>query len=387
MAGVTCVNEEPARTPAAPFPRPASTPKGLFVIRSRTCLAVLTAALTLTGATAWPASASDGDRGRHDDRVVVIAHRGASGYRPEHTAGAYRLAIKQCADYIEPDLVTTKDGVLVDRHEPEISTTTNVADHPEFAGLKTTKRLDGNAVTGWFTEDFTLAQLRTLRAVERLPDLRPANTAYNGRYRIPTFEEVLKIAVTSRTCSGQRVGVIPEIKHSTFFAQQGFDLEPQVVRLLHRYGFDSKRDPAVIQSFEVSNLQRLNRLTQVRLVQLIDCQGGPYDQVANGTPISYADMVTASGLRAISRYADQVGLCKNLMIPRNADNTLGQPTSVIRDAHRAQPDRGGLDVPAREHLPAGRLPEQRRPSAARQPDRRDPGFLAGGDGPVLHRQP
>ena len=301
----------------------------------RSSLAILAAGVTLAGTFVVPAAATGGHRG--DDRsreAVVIAHRGASGYRPEHTIAAYKLAIKQCADYIEPDLVTTRDGVLVDRHEPEISTTTDVAAHPEFAGRKTTKMLDGNPLTGWFTEDFTLAELRTLRAVERLPQLRPQNVAYNGRYQVPTFQEVLKLAAKSRTCDGKRLGVIPEIKHSTFFQQQGFDLEPKVVRLLHKYGFDSKRDPAVIQSFEISNLVRLNKLTKVRLVQLIDCQGGPYDQRVLGRTTTYADMVTAAGLRAVSKYADQVGLCKNVMIPRNADNTLGSPTPVIREAHR-----------------------------------------------------
>lgn len=302
----------------------------------RTALVALAAGLTTTGLVAGPASATGaGDNAKHHSDAVVIAHRGASGYRPEHTLGAYQLAVKQCADYIEPDVVTTKDGVLVDRHEPEIGSTTDVASHPEFAGRKTTKLLDGNPVTGWFTEDFTLAELRTLRAIERLPDLRPQNTAYNGRYQVPTLEEVLKFAAKSRNCSGKRIGVIPEIKHSTFFRQQGFDLEPKLVRLLHKYGFDSRRDPAVIQSFEIDNLKRLNRMTRVRLVQLIDCAGGPYDQIAAGRQVSYADMVTPSGLRAISRYADQVGFCKDVMIPRKADGTLDAPTPVIRDAHRA----------------------------------------------------
>ncbi|MCW3158507.1 glycerophosphodiester phosphodiesterase [Micropruina sonneratiae] len=297
-------------------------------------MAVATATIILAGLAATSATAGGRDHPERDD-LVVIAHRGASGYRPEHTLAAYRLAIQQCADAIEPDLVTTSDGVLVDRHEPEISGTTDVADHPEFASRKTTKVLDGNPVTGWFTEDFTLAELRTLRAIERLPDLRPDNTAYDGRYQVPTFAEVLKLATSSRTCSGKRVAVIPEIKHSTFFRQQGFDLEPQVVAMLNRFGLHSRRDPVVIQSFEITNLQRLNRMTSVRLVQLVDCQGSPYDQVVAGNDVSYADMVTATGLRRVSRYADQVGLCKNLMIPRKADNTLGRPTSVIRDSHRA----------------------------------------------------
>ncbi len=296
-------------------------------------LAVL--GITVSGLFAAPSAAANGSHDHHKKDVVVIAHRGASGYRPEHTVGAYELAIRQCADYIEPDLVATKDGVLVDRHEPEIGGTTDVASHPEFASRRTTKMLDGKPVTGWFTEDFTLAELRTLRAIERLPDLRPANTAYNGRYRVPTFAEVLRIATSSRTCSGKQVGVIPEIKHSTYFHRLGFDMERKTVALLDRFGLTRRHDPVVIQSFEISNLQRLNRMTKVKLVQLVDCQGAPYDQVAQGRPTTYADMVTAQGLRKISRYADQVGLCKNLMIPRTADDRLGQPTPVIRDAHRA----------------------------------------------------
>lgn len=299
-------------------------------------LSIVVAGITVAGLSgAAPAVASGRHDGPADSKAVVIAHRGASGYRPEHTIGAYQLAIRQCADYIEPDLVVTKDGVLVDRHEPEIGGTTDVASHPEFASRRTTKLLDGNPVTGWFAEDFTLAELRTLRAVERLPQLRPDNTAYDGKYQVPTFAEVLKLATSSRTCSGKRLGIIPEIKHSTYFRQQGFDMERKAVALLRQYGLTSHRDPVVVQSFEVTNLQRLNRMTRVKLVQLIDCQGAPYDLAAQGRPTTYADLSTASGLRAISRYADQVGFCKDVMIPRNADGTLGQPTSVIRDAHRA----------------------------------------------------
>lgn len=298
-------------------------------------LAIAIAGFSLVSfAPAMPATAS----GSHDDhyrKAVVIAHRGASGYRPEHTLGAYQLAIRQCADYIEPDLVVTKDGVLVDRHEPEIGGTTDVSAHPEFADRKVTKLLDGTPVTGWFAEDFTLAELRTLRAVERLPQLRPANTAYDGKYRVPTFAEVLKLATSSRTCSGKQVGIIPEIKHSTYFHAQGVDPERKAVALLRKYGLTSHRDPVVIQSFEVSNLQRLNRMTKVKLVQLVDCQGAPYDLVSQGRDVTYADLSSAAGLRFISRYADQVGLCKNVMIPRTANDTLGEPTPVIRNAHRA----------------------------------------------------
>ncbi len=301
-----------------------------------TTLSSLPAGAAPAGTPSAPAPGKDKAGGRDGrSRPVVIAHRGASGYRPEHTLAAYRLAIKQCADYIEPDLVVTRDGVLVDRHEPEIGSTTDVAARAEFADRRTTKLLDGRPVTGWFTEDFTLAELRTLRAVERLPELRPQNTAYDGKYKVPTFAEVLKLATTSRTCSGKRVGIIPEIKHSTYFREQGFDMERKTVALLRKFGLTRHSDPVVIQSFEVTNLQRLSRLTKVKLVQLIDCQGGPWDLVSRGDDISYADLVTPPGLRRISRYADQVGLCKDVMIPRRADGTLGEPTPVIRDAHRA----------------------------------------------------
>lgn len=293
--------------------------------------AMFAASITTPGLANWPEH-------KHHDRdaqPVVIAHRGASGYRPEHTIAAYELAIEQCADYIEPDLVVTSDGVLVDRHEPEIGGTTDVASRPEFAERQTTKQLDGKPLTGWFVEDFTLAELKTLRAVERLPELRPDNTAYDGMFQVPTFEEVLTLATTSRTCAGERLGIIPEIKHSTYFRQQGIDMERKTVAVLKKFHLTSRRDPVVIQSFEVSNLIRLNWMTHVRLVQLIDCQGGPFDLAVRNVPLSYARMSTAKGLRAISVYADQVSFCKDVMIPRRADDTLGAPTPVIRDAHRA----------------------------------------------------
>src|SRR5215213_7822724 len=234
-------------------------------------------------------------RASQDDDPLVIAHRGASGYRPEHTIAAYELAIRQCADYIEPDLVSTKDGVLVDRHEPEISTTTDVASHPEFADLKTTKVVDGISLTGWFTEDFTLAQLRTLRAVERLPVDRPANTAFNGLYQVPTFDEVLDFARHSRTCDGRKVGVYPETKHPTYFDSMGLSLEEPLLRELRGNGFGERGAPVFIQSFETGNLRQLDRRTDLRLVQLADCQGAPFDLKAAGDPRTYVDLVTRAG--------------------------------------------------------------------------------------------
>ncbi len=274
-----------------------------------------------------------------DDGVTVVGHRGASGYRPEHTIAAYEQAILQCADYIEPDVVATKDGVLVARHENEIGGTTNVADRPEFAERRTTKVIDGRSVTGWFTEDFTLAELRTLRAVERLGELRPGSAAFDGLYQVPTLDEVLDLARRSRTCDGQAVGVYPETKHPTYFDSIGLSLEEPLVAELEANGLDSRRDPVILQSFEIGNLRELDAMTDVRLVQLVSASGAPYDLVAAGEDTTYADLVTRRGLRDISRYADGLGAAKDVLIPRDADGTLGEPTSVIRDAHRA-----GLEV-------------------------------------------
>lgn len=294
-------------------------------------IAAVSAALSFSLAPAALAAGHADSRTPRAGHATVFAHRGASGYRPEHTLGAYRLAVAQCADYIEPDLVSTKDGVLVDRHENDITGTTDVSARPEFAARKATKTVDGTQITGWFTEDFTLAELRTLRAKERLPELRPQNTKYDGRYRVPTFSEVLAYARSVRTCDGKRVGVIPEIKHSTYFTSIGLKMEDKVVAALNRYGYGHRNSPTVIQSFEVGNLRELNRKTPVHLVQLIDCSGGPADKPG----LTYQQMVTRSGMRDIARYADSVGVCKDVMIPRNPDGTLGRPTAVIRNAHRA----------------------------------------------------
>ena len=205
--------------------------------------------------------------------VTVIGHRGASGYRPEHTLASYELAIAQCADFIEPDLVSTSDGVLVARHENAIGGTTDVASHPEFLGRRTTKTIDGVRITGWFTEDFTYAELLTLRARERLPLVRPANTAFDGQFQIPTLQQVIDLARRSRTCDGRPVGIYPETKHPSYFDSIGLPLEEPLVRTLDAFGLTGKRDPVFIQSFEVGNLQQLSRMTKVRLVQLVDCAG------------------------------------------------------------------------------------------------------------------
>ncbi|WP_240616850.1 glycerophosphodiester phosphodiesterase [Sphingorhabdus sp. YGSMI21] len=262
---------------------------------------------------------------------IVIAHRGASGERPEHTLAAYQLAIEQGADFIEPDLVLTKDGVLVARHENEISGTTDVADRPEFADRKATRLIDGQEYSGWFTEDFTLAELKTLRARERLPDLRAGNMQYDGRFEIPTFEEVLQLIETHAVESGRRIGVYPETKHPGYFKALGLGHDEPLLKLLTQYGYDDKDDPVFIQSFEVGNLQALAKQTDVRLVQLVASEGGPPD-IAGRT---YASMVTVAGLQAIAAYADGIGPSKDMVIGRNAIGQLGAPTGLVEAAHKA----------------------------------------------------
>ncbi|WP_448581098.1 glycerophosphodiester phosphodiesterase [Thermaurantiacus sp.] len=259
------------------------------------------------------------------DAPLVIAHRGASAERPEHTLAAYRLAIEQGADFIEPDLVMTKDGVLVARHENEISETTDVADRPEFAARKATKVIDGKPVTGWFTEDFTLAELKTLRARERLPQLRPANQAFDGTETIPTFDEVVALA----KAAPRAVGVYPETKHPSYFRSLGLPMEDALLAVLKRHGFSAAR--VFIQSFEVGNLQALREKTRLPLVQLIASAGGPADRP--GT--TYADMLTDSGLRTISTYADAIGVEKPLVVPRGADGRLQAPTNLAARARKA----------------------------------------------------
>ena len=301
--------------------------------------------------------------------VTLVGHRGASGHRPEHTLASYETAIVQCADYIEPDVVSTKDGVLVARHENEISGTTDVAARPEFAGRKATKVIDGVSITGWFTEDFTLAELRTLRAKERLPQTRPANTAFDGLYLIPTLDEVMDLARHSISCDGRQVGVYPETKHPTYFDAIGLSLEEPLVAALQANGLDRATAPVILQSFEVDNLRELDTMTDVTLAQLVSSSGRPYDFTAAGDPRTYADLVTPAGLAEVATYADGVGLEKSVMIPRTPAGALGTPKPVIADAHAA-----GLDV----HGWTFRLENQFLPAEFRSSsDPNAPGDLAG----------
>lgn len=277
---------------------------------------------------------------------IVIGHRGASGYRPEHTLEAYKLAIEMGADYIEPDLVATKDGVLVARHENALAilnpdgtinatdTSTDIYLRPEFADRKTTKVIDGRTITGWFTEDLTLAELKTLRAVERIPDIRPANTAFNGLFEVPTLQEVIDLAKEQSSLLGRTIGIYPETKHPTYFDSIGLSMEEILVSVLNANGYTDETAPVYIQSFEVANLKDLNTLTDVSLVQLLNSGGRPYDFTVSGDSRTYASLATPEGLAEIATYANGIGANKNLIIPRVGGN-LSSPTSLVDDAHAA----------------------------------------------------
>jgi glycerophosphoryl diester phosphodiesterase len=265
-----------------------------------------------------------------EGQVIVIAHRGASGERPEHTLGSYSLAIAQGADYIEPDLVLTKDGVLVARHENEISETTDVADKAEFADRKTSKTIDGQKMTGWFTEDFTLAELKTLRAKERLPQLRSANMAYDGQFEVPTFDEILALAKAQSAVTGRTIGIYPETKHPSYFAAIGLPHEAPLLAALTKYGHVEKSAPVFIQSFEVENLKALRPKTKLRLIQLMAETGSPPDR----SDVTYAQMASAEGLKIVATYADGIGPNKAMVIPRTLLGNLGDPTTLVADAHK-----------------------------------------------------
>jgi glycerophosphoryl diester phosphodiesterase len=270
---------------------------------------------------------------------LVIAHRGASALRPEHTLAAYAKAIQDGADYIEPDLVVTRDGVLIARHENNIAETTDVARHPEFAGRRTRKTVDGEAQTGWFCEDFTLAELKTLRAVERLGRVRPISAGYDGRFQLVTFEEIIDFAAAEAAARGRLIGLIPELKHGSYFAGLGLPLEDRFVATLAAHDY-TRRAPVEIQSFEIANLRylrtKLSRPANVRLAQLIaDADIRPADIVKSGGTTTYAAMATPAGLRDMASYADVVAPATRQIIPLGADGQLGTPTRLVADAHAA----------------------------------------------------
>jgi glycerophosphoryl diester phosphodiesterase len=292
---------------------------------------------------------------------IVIAHRGASGYRPEHTLAAYELAIAQGANYIEPDLVMTKDGALLARHEPMLArvdlnpdgsirmvggqpvinrtdTSTNVWELPQYAGRLTVKTLDGTRVGGWWVEDFTAAEIRAdVRAQERLRDVRVGNNAFNNQFVIPTLQEVIDLAKAKSIETGRTIGVYPETKHPTYFAAHAaanglMSMEDRLVQILHASYGNSASAPVFIQSFEVGNLRYLNGQTNIRIAQLLNGSGRPFDFMEANDPRSYADLASRQGLDFINDYADGVGANTNLMIPL-VNGRLGTPTTLVADAH------------------------------------------------------
>ncbi|WP_245735731.1 glycerophosphodiester phosphodiesterase [Pedococcus cremeus] len=323
--------------------------------RARVVTALVAGALVLSACTdgrrdlpAAPASSSTSGSARPGSsahalvaRPLVIGHRGAAGYRPEHTLASYELGARMGADFIEPDLVSTKDHVLVARHENEISGTTDVAEHPEFADRKTTKTIDGKAVTGWFTEDFTLAELRTLRAVERLPDVRPANRAYDGRWQVPTFAEILALRARLSKELGRTVGVVPELKHPTYFRTVGLPLEPVLVAQVRKAGLDSATGGLMVQCFEPTTLKALDTTFRLKapLLLLTQPKGAPFDLASSGDRRSYRDLLTPTSLRSLAKYVNVLGPDKAQVIGRRPDGTLGAATTLVSDAHAV-----GLEV-------------------------------------------
>jgi len=289
------------------------------------------AAAALAGATAYAVSPRE--------KVLIFGHRGASALRPEHTLASYAKAIEDGADYIEPDLCCTKDGALIIRHENNIAGTTDIARHPEFAGRKTDKIVDGQKQTGWFVEDFTLAELKTLRAVERLPQLRPENAKYDGAFDLVTWPEMVDFAAAESAARGRPIGLIPEIKHSTYFRSIGLPMEDRFLETLGQHDY-LRRCGLEIQSFETANLKyvraKLGRRASTRLMQLVDPSAGkPADVVAAGSGPSYAEILTPAGLADVARYADVIAPNTRAIIPLGPDGKLAKPTSLVADAHKA----------------------------------------------------
>jgi len=266
---------------------------------------------------------------------AVVAHRGASGYRPEHTLEAYRMAARMGVDDIELDLVISKDGILVARHESDISRTTDVGAHPEFADRRTTRVVDGEERTGWFVEDFTVAELKTLTARERYPRLRPESASYDGQCGIPTFNEVLAMVHAESVRSGRSIGVMAELKHAAHYDAVGLPLDGPLVANLQRHGLDHPRSRVTVMSFETGILRRLAPQTRVSVVQLLGkAPRRPADLAASGDTTTYADLASPEGLALIDTYADGVGAHKSLVLPRDAAGEIGAPSQLVRNAHK-----------------------------------------------------
>lgn len=277
---------------------------------------------------------------------LVIAHRGASGLLPEHTLESYQRAIDQGADFIEQDLVLTKDLVLVCRHEPMLSGTTNVAELPQFAGRKTTKRVDGVDYTDWFVSDFTLAELRTIKAKQALSF---RDQQYNGLYNIPTFQEVIDLAKAQTIAKGRTIGIYPETKHPTFHESLGLPLVAKLMEALTAAGWNNREAPVFVQSFEVANLRAIRNQyrSTVRIVQLIDADdvdasgnvvlavpyAQPYDFVVAGDPRTFFDLTKDAGLDFVKTYADAIGPWKPYIQPYTPTAKL-PATTLIERAHQ-----------------------------------------------------
>ena len=273
------------------------------------------------------------------EKPLLFAHRGASALRPEHTLASYAKAIADGADYIEPDLVCTRDGILVARHEADLTETTDVAKRPEFAARRTRKTIDGQQHQGWFVEDFTLAELKTLRAVERLPKVRPGNTQYDGQFQIPTWEEIIEFAAAHSATSGRLIGLVPELKSSTYFASVGLPLEDRFIGTLLEHEY-TRRAPLEVQSFEIANLKylrgKLGKRSNLRLMQLVALgEIRPSDVAAANGTLTFGAMTTPAGLREIATYADVVAPPTRGIIPLGKDERLLAPTALVDDAHRA----------------------------------------------------
>lgn len=313
-------------------------------------------------------------------KILVVGHRGASALRPEHTLASYQKAIDDGADFIEPDLVSTKDGVLVTRHENEIGGTTNVSTLSQFADRKTTKNIDGKDLTGWFTEDFTLSELQQLKARERIPEFRPANTTYNDLYPVPTLEQVIELAEANYKKTGKIIGLYIETKHPTYFKNRNLAMEDTLLKTLAKYEYTRDIAPVYLQSFEVQNLKDLKReldlhktIKHAQIIQLYDAKiSQPADFVESGETKTYADLATAQGLKDVAKYANGVGPSKGYILNFN-DNGSVQTTSFISDAHAAglkvhpytfRPENNFLPTPLKcsqdkpaERCPSGALKE------------------------------
>ncbi|MDQ9950162.1 MULTISPECIES: glycerophosphodiester phosphodiesterase [Acinetobacter] len=313
-------------------------------------------------------------------KILVVGHRGASALRPEHTLASYQKAIDDGADFIEPDLVSTKDGVLVTRHENEIGGTTNVSTLSQFADRKTTKNIDGKDLTGWFTEDFTLSELQQLKARERIPEFRPANTTYNDLYPVPTLEQVIELAEANYKKTGKIIGLYIETKHPTYFKNRNLAMEDTLLKTLAKYEYTRDIAPVYLQSFEVQNLIDLKNeldlhktIKHAQIIQLYDAKiAQPADFVESGETKTYADLATAQGLKDVAKYANGVGPSKGYILNFN-DNGSVQTTSFISDAHAAglkvhpytfRPENNFLPTPLKcsqdkpaERCPSGALKE------------------------------